>query len=218
MLRRYFNNSIEITGTYSLFQMDALKAQKPDLIVTTVPISQAFSCPVFQISSLLNSQELETIKQLLASQELGKLEARLGLLYQFDNRLFFPLLQFTKREEVIRFLCSQLEKQGYCDGNYVDYVLEREAIASTSFGNYVAIPHPVEMAACKNGIAVATLSNDVLWGENKVRVVFLFSLASRSLNLTLFYDALAKSLNDTGKMKQIICHVEFNRFMDAFLS
>lgn len=218
VLRRYFNNSIEIAGTYSLFQIDALRGQKPDLIITTVPMNQTFSCPVFQVSNLLNCQELETIKQLLASQELGKLEARLGLLYQFDNRLFFPLLQFTRREEVIRYLCRQLEKEGYCGSEYVDYVLEREAIASTSFGNYVAIPHPVEMAAYKNGIAVATLSNDVMWGDNKVRVVFLFSLASRSLNLTLFYDALAKSLNDTSKMKQIICHVEFNRFMDAFLS
>ncbi len=103
MLRRYFNNSIEITGTYSLFQMDALKAQKPDLIVTTVPISQAFSCPVFQISSLLNSQELETIKQLLASQELGKLEARLGLLYQFDNRLFSRFCSLQKGRRLSAF-------------------------------------------------------------------------------------------------------------------
>lgn len=218
VLKRYFNHSIEITGTYSLFQIDSLSLEQPDLIITTVPINRPFSCPVFKVSSLLNNEELETIKQMLASQELGKLEARLGLLYQFDNRLFFPLVHFTTREEVIRFLCAQLEAQGYCGREYVDYVLEREAIASTSFGNYAAIPHPVEMAAYKNGIAVATLSNDVMWGENKVRVVFLFSLASRSLNLTLFYDALAKSLNDTNKMKRIICHVEFNRFMDAFLS
>lgn len=217
VLRWYFNESIEIMGTYSLFQSDVLIRKKPDLIISTVTLGVDFQCPVFQVSNLISYEELQKIKQLLASQDFSKLEARLGLLYQFDNRLFFPLLSFTKREEVIRFLCTQLEQQGYCGKDYVDYVMEREAIASTSFGNYVAIPHPVEMAAYKNGIAVATLGNDVIWGENKVRVVFLFSLASCSLNLTLFYDALAKSLNDINKMKQIILHVDFNSFMEAFL-
>lgn len=216
-MRQHFNQTIEILGTYSLFAIDEIIKQMPDLIVTTTPIQARFQCPVFQCSNLITYREIDSIKQLLANQEFGALENRLELLQQFDNRLFYPLLELQSKEDIIRFLCDRLVEEGYCDEHYVNYVMERESIAATSFSNYIAIPHPVEMAAQKNGIAVATLKDDVIWGENKVRIVFLFALSSQSLNLTLFYDTIAKSIDHGSKMKNIVKYTNFNSFMEHFL-
>lgn len=217
-LYQHLGHMADILGTYSLFSGDEIRVLKPDLIVTTTPVQESYSCPVFQCSNLITHQEIHKIKQILANQEFGDLENRLQLLHQFDDRLFYPLLELHSKEEVIHFLCNRLAELGYCDGQYETFVLERESIASTSFGNYIAIPHPVEMAALKSGIAVATLKNDVQWGENKVRIVFLFALSRQIMNLSLFYQVIAKSIDNGSRMKELAKYTTFHSFIEQFLN
>lgn len=217
-LCQHLGYTADLLGTYSLFAGDEIRALKPDLIVTTTPVQEQFSCPIFQCSNLITYQEIHKIKQILANQEFGDLENRLQLLHQFDDRMFYPLLDLQRKEDVIHFLCSRLMELGYCDEQYETYVLEREAIASTSFGNYIAIPHPVEMAAAKSGIAVATLKNDVQWGENKVRIVFLFALSRQTMNLSLFYHVIAKSIDNGSRMKELAKYTTFNAFIEQFMN
>lgn len=115
----------------------------------------------------------------------------------FNERLYFYDLDLKNENDIICYLCHQLNKLGYCIKNYVNKVLKKEILAPTTYGNLFAIPHPIEKVAYENKIAIAILKDNVQWQDKKVKLVLLFSLSpNKDKSIEDFFEKLIVLLND----------------------
>lgn len=85
------------------------------------------------------------------------------------------------KEEAIRFTGQVLVDRGYVEPIYVEKMLEREEMASTFMGNFVAIPHGTDDAkkeVKESGIAIIQVPEGVDFGDGNV-VKLLFGIAGK---------------------------------------
>ncbi|HET6871709.1 MAG TPA: PTS sugar transporter subunit IIA [Sporolactobacillaceae bacterium] len=90
--------------------------------------------------------------------------------------------KFSTKEEAIRRTGEVLVSQGYVDESYIQKMLEREELASTYMGNFVAIPHGTEdskNAVNSSGIAVVQVPDGVDFGEGRI-VKLLVGIAGKN--------------------------------------
>ncbi|MGN2339256.1 PTS sugar transporter subunit IIA [Clostridium cagae] len=88
-------------------------------------------------------------------------------------------LDLNKKEDVIKYLIKQLAKEGKISSEkeFLNAVLEREALSPTGFEGGLAVPHGKSDAVKKASFAVATLKKPISEWEsvdenNKVEFVF----------------------------------------------
>ncbi|WP_077615787.1 PTS sugar transporter subunit IIA [Caenibacillus caldisaponilyticus] len=89
---------------------------------------------------------------------------------------------FASKEEAIRETGKLLVERGYVEEAYIDKMLEREALASTYMGNYVAIPHGTEDAketVKASGIGIVQVPDGVDFGNGNV-VKLLIGIAGKN--------------------------------------
>jgi len=89
---------------------------------------------------------------------------------------------FASKEEAIRETGKLLVERGYVEEAYIDKMLEREALASTYMGNYVAIPHGTEDAketVKASGIVIVQVPDGVDFGNGNV-VKLLIGIAGKN--------------------------------------
>lgn len=91
-----------------------------------------------------------------------------------DSNIFLNM-EFTDKEEAIRFAGRALVNGGYVAESYIEAMIERDKITSTYMGNDVAIPHGTEeakKAVLKSGFTVLQVPNGVDFNGEKVRLIF----------------------------------------------
>lgn len=158
-----------------------------DYVFTTVPIARQLPVPVQMVSAFLDDQEIPQVRAALRSVPTGDLERF------FDPELFFAHRTFATREDVIAFLCHEIEARYEVTQPLEPLVLAREQAGYTSFGNRVAMPHPIDPVTEVSVVAVALLDAPVDWGGKPVQAVFLISLSRhKDKGLQPFYRAAAR--------------------------
>ena len=162
--------SFEIVKHLSIFDKTSIP-NDVDLVLSTVEIKQQIEPSIYYFDQMLTETDLEKIEEILSNQTSSSIFDK-----YFYEELFFSQCEFSSKEEVITFLCQELEKKDFCSSDYLQKVLDREKLSSTSYGNYYAIPHSIKREAKENAIAVCSLRNSMDWGEHKVKIVFLLSL------------------------------------------
>lgn len=177
-LHSLYQDKIDILGTFSIMELDALMKQEPDLILSTVKFDYETELEVIEVSPFLNQNDIEKINQhlFLNEEDIGRSRFLNDIRYFFRRDIFFKGITFKDEFDAIEFLGNQLCIKGYTPEEYVNFVIEREKISSTSFGNLLAIPHPIVMNAYETVIAVTILKKPMMWGKNKVQLVFMFAL------------------------------------------
>lgn len=86
------------------------------------------------------------------------------------------------KEEAIRLTGSVLVEKGYVDANYIEKMLEREALTSTYMGNFVAIPHGTEDSkgfVKQSGISIIQVPTGVDFGNGNI-VKLLIGIAGKN--------------------------------------
>ncbi|GAA0342690.1 PTS sugar transporter subunit IIA [Oceanobacillus oncorhynchi subsp. oncorhynchi] len=90
-------------------------------------------------------------------------------------------VQLASKEEAVRYVGGILLNNGYVKENYIDKMLEREAIATTFMGNALAIPHGTEDAkkeVLATGLSVVTVPDGVDFGDGNI-VKLLIGIAGK---------------------------------------
>jgi lichenan operon transcriptional antiterminator len=220
-IERYYKGQFDILGTYSFMEIGALKKEKPDYIISTVPLELDFPAKVIKISPFFDEKDRGLLEKVLIVDEQRKNQRRIGILIDKFIRedLFFNNLSCKDEKEVIRFLTSRLYEKGCVPEDYMDRVLERERLSPTSFGNLVAIPHSVSMDACETVIAVAILKKNILWGKNKVQLVFMFAIKHEERELLdCFFNQMIVVLDDPIKIDCLIKSGDFKEFKENLMN
>ena len=96
----------------------------------------------------------------------------------FDKKLAFVNKSFSDKWEAIQFLIDQAKEGGKLldDEDYKTSVLKREEEYSTAVGYGIAIPHGSSEGVNESFVAVATLKEEMLWGDEKVNMIFMIGV------------------------------------------
>ena len=182
---------VEMIGCFSMFDFKTLYAEKPDIILTMVSTSE----------------------QIVKSVRVKKSYENIMIHNYFMEDLFRIPSQLNTKDEVITYLCSLLEEQGYVDADFQEQIYEREAIAPTCFGARYAIPHTTKKTAKKNGIAVALLKQPVIWDGFEVNIVLMFALHKSFDQVPKLYDLILNVFDDPVRFAQVLECDSYAAFM-----
>lgn len=180
-MKRIFPN-LEIKKIIPSGMAGNLKKEEQDFIISTVPL-EIEDIDVVQVSLVLNDEDILRIQKYLKKKESFQEEEENQYSYLktfWHEEITILGCDLKSKEEAIRVLGNRMVYEGYVDEGYVDSIFDREKISDTSLGSLLAIPHAFEGHILKEGIGLLTLKKPVVWGKEKVQVVFMLALNANS--------------------------------------
>lgn len=153
-----------------------------DCIVSTVELPELEAYQPQYVSYFLEEREKEAIKRQLTTSEDLFVDSLL------ETMIFLPQIRATTKEEAIRLICCEIEKQ---TGTILtDKVLQRLSMGVTQLGEKVVFLHPKGQVD-QHFISVSVLSEPLYWEHAEVRLVCLVSLPTIDRISKLLYQILS---------------------------
>jgi len=208
-LQHMFEQKLEIVASTNYYKLADYDLLNIDFIISTIPIREDLGVPVLVVNTFLGDKDVEEImKHLDITDQHGYSS------YLDESRVFLQQ-DLNDKESVIRFLCSQLHLQGLVTEEYVDSVLEREAAAPTSFGNLVAIPHPLTPVTKETFWTVCTLKRPIAWHDQQmVQFICLLNIQEDPKDLEQMYKKLIKVIETKTVVQKILKCKSANEVID----
>lgn len=199
-LQYLFDQEIKIIDTITYYKLLTYDLSVIDLIISTIPIKEDLGVPVLVVNTFLDEKDIHSIKGFLSMTQNNNISKFL------DSTRIFLHQDLSDWESVIRFLCDQLVKQNLVSKNYVELVIERELIAPTSFGNLVAVPHPIKSVTKETFWTVCTLKNPIKWYDDQtVQLVCLLNVNEENqTELDIMFKTLISIIEDKSIVQKII--------------
>ena len=199
-LQEQFSRELEIVECINYYRLEDYDLSAIDLVISTIPIPERLTAPVQVVSNFLEAEDIKGIKKRLLSPDKDNKDS-----YLAEDHVFIGK-RFETKAAVIAFLSNILYEKGLVSKEYEQLVLEREEIASTSFGNLVAIPHPTMPETSDTFWTVCTLARPIIWNENQmVQVVCLLNISKDAKgDLEEMYEQLISIIEDKKIIQQVI--------------
>lgn len=212
-LEEEFRDYIERIDMYSIYEMEKIDLDQYDYIFSTVSVDLKVPVPIVMIHDFFAQSEMLDLHR-----KLSQLENRGNISSFYRKELFFPETPGESREEVIRFLCGQVEKVCPLPEEAFELVMEREALGGTDFGGGIAMPHPVKIITEETIAAVGILKKPVFWEKHEVELVVLAFVAhSGSPETQRFFDMTARVLLDSEAVKKVIEGRSYESFLEQLV-
>ena len=204
--------------TFSMLQMKELQEFRPDIVFSTIDFTKDIEAPLIYINELLDDYDVLKIKQLVMFNKVNGTSIDKAKDYYietfFDSRYFSIEDKNRNYIDCITEMSETIEKDHIGGDNYRNYVLKREEFSSTVYNNGVAIPHPIEMKANKNLVAIKVFKNPIIFNNKKVSIIFMICLRKDSLefNREITKD-LFEIMNDTKMVQGLVKANSFKEFI-----
>lgn len=182
-LKRLFPE-MEIKQIISGNQADSLEPEMQDFVISTVPI-YIEGIEVLHVSSVLSETDIQRIRKYIQKRTSHLQEENTEYFYLkkfLNSSISIMNCDLKSKEEVIKLLGGRMVSEGYVDEGYIQSVFEREELSETAVGSLVAIPHAFEGHIRKQGIGFMTLQKPILWGSEKVQIIFMLALDAKVEN------------------------------------
>ena len=164
---------VEVTGMYSLQEFKQLKNPDCDYIVTTERILKA-DFPIIYISMALPEREMQKIKEGIKEIQVNHL-LELNIL----EAIILPIEE-KNMESAVKAMVQPLLEEDFVTEEYLQSVLEREEMSSTSL-NHIALPHGNPAMVQNTRLVIGRMNHPILWDDSKVSCAFLFAVSSEML-------------------------------------
>lgn len=180
-----------------------------EFVITTIPLMYILSIPFVQISTFMNKNDINIIRQKTQMIKIQKQRKEFqGYLQQLISPQLFEINStFSNEKDTIQYMVQKLVKEKYVDSSFLDDVIEREKMSSTAYGMF-AIPHSVRMDAHKTGMNILISKKDILWNEKAINLVIMLCFHPKERYLfNEIFEPLALILNDANNVQQLLtCH------------
>lgn len=211
-LQSEFGSKLTVLGTTEYYKLKETSLHEIDFIVSTIPIEDHLPIPVIEVNTILGESDFQKIEKIISDKEVNKLE------YTREDLVFLQM-KFETKDEVIVFLTNQLKKKALVGDDFYSAVLEREALSPTSFGNFVAIPHPITPKTDSTFWAICTLQKPIDWGGRRVQFVCLLCVEKDSKSdFKKMYELLIKVIDSEKMVQQLIRCKNYHEFIQIFKS
>jgi mannitol/fructose-specific phosphotransferase system IIA component (Ntr-type) len=158
---------------YSLQEFKQLKNPDCDYIVTTERILKA-DFPIIYISMALPEREMQKIKEGIKEIQVNHL-LELNIL----EAIILPIEE-KNMESAVKAMVQPLLEEDFVTEEYLQSVLEREEMSSTSL-NHIALPHGNPAMVQNTRLVIGRMNHPILWDDSKVSCAFLFAVSSEML-------------------------------------
>lgn len=198
-IKASFSNRLSIIGATELHNLVNFSEEELDLIISTVPLPKEVTVPHVVVGDILGDTDLNTIQALIDTQEVIIIDRYL------DKELIYPKLELETPEQVIRYLSHELLMKNKLKEDISESVLSREKTAATSFGNLVAVPHPLLPTSEETFWTIATLKQPIDWNNKKVQFVCLLNVAKEvTQSLEPMYKMLLSLIDNPEMIHRLI--------------
>lgn len=195
--------------TFSLFNKEEILKFEPDIVFSTVPI-EVGSYPVEIISPFFTAEDRKKLVVYQRKKDKERLIDR-----YFSEDLFYGSLDAGVKQEAIGQLCSQMDKTGIVPSNFEELCLIRENLASTAFGNWIALVHPIELCSVVTKVGVGILNKRIDWSGLPVKIVFVIAQAksNEARDLLLFIQEIVHDSSLMLRLCEAETFEEFKRIL-----
>lgn len=207
-LKSYFGKNLDVVGTTEYYNLQHYNLNDIDFIVTSIPIAEKIPVPVVEVNAIIGEKDLSKIERVV-------LDAKQSFIQYFREDLTFFKKNMGSKKEVLEFLSTTLIDKGLIDHTFIDAIYEREHVAPTSFGNLVAIPHPISPKSEVTFLSVCTLEKPIIWKDKPVQFICLLSVKKNSMeDLQEMYHILGKIIEDASIVQRLIKVQSYREFTE----
>ncbi len=205
-----FSDYLKNIYVCDLLGLESFDMSKVDYIFTTVPITREVTVPIIEVGMFLGTDDIQKITDIL---RYGNSDGMIRRYY--GEKRFIRDVPAGTREEILEYLCRIVRQQEQVDENFYELVLEREAYAQMDYGNYIAIPHPNQIASEESFAYVAVLEKPVVWNDLPVQVVLLVSIGRKEdQDMQRFYETTARFALNKEAVAAVIRNPEYQVFIE----
>lgn len=207
-LKARLGDELDVIGTTEYYNLRYHQLENVDFILSTILIDVDLPIPVVHISTILGDRDVDKIERVM-NKDKSIIKQYMHEHYTFLNR------DFQTPEEIISFMGNELTKNGKVPDDYIDSVLERERYSPTSFGNLVAIPHPLEPKTESTFWTIVTLNKPIQWDDKPVQIVFLLNInKTRKGDLKLMFHTLVEVVDNRKLIVQLLQCKSYQQFRE----
>lgn len=198
---------IEVTRTVTLREYELTENISEDFVISTARISEKAK-PVVMIAPFPTDYQLEQIGKLVLVDR-----TRPWMLEKYFDAAHFRIIDTPiDRQTLFQELCSQLQAEGFVGAEFLDSVVEREAIVSTMLGDGIALPHSLGLLAQKTVVYTVLAPNGIQWGDETAHVIFLLAISKSEYEEAMaIYDIFVTFLRERAMTRLCGCH-DFEEF------
>ena len=198
-LRNHFGQSLEVEDTLQYYKLGEYPLSGLDFIISSIPIEAEVPVPVIEVNAIMNDNDLKKIETFIIRHESNAFSDYIR------EDLIFIRQQLDSKEAVLSNFDDRFRDRGLADDTFLSSVMEREAVLPTSFGNLIAIPHPIVPQSAETFMSFMTLDKPVTWGEHKVQLICMLMVKEGSHeDLQSVYDNLGEIIEDPDRVKNLI--------------
>lgn len=198
-VRDAFGKYLNVMGTTSAYDLGSQNFEGIDYVLTTVPITLPVPVPIIEVSTMLGGEDVSRISRAISRGSADRMMA--GLI---NPELVF-WMDASDKGEVISHLCAEVSRRSDVPDDFEELVLEREKVGMTSFGNRIAIAHPIRAVGSGNVLALAILERPIEWGHGEeVQLVFLLTIGKgKTRELQSFYRTMNRLISNKTLAEQL---------------
>jgi transcriptional antiterminator len=198
---------LEMTETITLRDYEQRESINEDFVVSTARIAEKDK-PVVVMSPFPTDYQLEQIGKLVLVDR-----TRPWMLEKFfDARHFRIINEPVDQQTLFAELCNQLREEGFVDSEFVESVVEREAIVSTMLGDGIALPHSLGLLAKKTVVYTVLAPQGITWGDETAHVIFLLAISKSEYEEAMaIYDIFVTFLRERAMTRLCGCK-DFSEF------
>lgn len=215
-IERQFGRDIVVNGASSV----RAYMQYPtdgELLITTVDIPTKHPHKVL-VSPLLAAHDERMIRNEIEEirTERTANNARKFLAQLTRPNLYLRNRAFNSAEECIIAMGQLALKEGLVDQAFIDDVLLREKVSSTSFVDGLAIPHSINQNSKQSFMAILQNDSPIRWGTSNVNIVILIGLAQQDMKqFRPVCDTIVERFSSTRTVSEILKTRTLDEFLKA---
>ncbi|AKG74996.1 BglG family transcription antiterminator [Salinicoccus halodurans] len=198
-LKNHFGHSLEIIDTIQYYKLEEYPLSSLDFIISSIPIELGMPVPVIEVNAILNDKDLKKVESFIVQNESSRFTD------YCREELVFINKDLDSRDSVLSHFDRQLRQMGLAEDTFLDSVMEREAVMPTSFGNLIAVPHPITPHSDETFLSFMTLKKPIVWGDYKVQLVCMLMVQKGSReDLQVIYDSLGSIIEDPDRVSELL--------------
>ncbi len=174
-----------------LDDLDKIDLNNIDFIVSSVKLPN-MKIPVFEVSPVITEQEMNEIglfynnnldkNRLLKSSE--KIETNNNLIRELLDENILLKSKAKNKNEVFKEILNISNKFNLKNNLFLDSIIKRENMGSTSVYTGISIPHCDPKYVNKSQLGIITLDKPIKWGKNLVKIVLLIAITDEDIDST----------------------------------
>lgn len=192
-----------------LIELESFDFSKVEYVFTTVPILTHVPVPILEVGLFLDKKDIKNVKYALRIGETDYIRRY----YQEDT--FLTGISGGNRYDILRQMCEKIAAQDKVPDNFYELVIQREELASTDYGNLVAVPHPLKTVTEESFVYVTVLDVPLLWHRYEVQVILLTVIGRREdANLQKFYELSTRFIVEQESIQELIRDRSYEKLIE----